>query len=51
MHRRVRINVAAHSPMLDPILDEFGRELAKIQFNPPTMPFISNRDWHLDYSR
>ncbi len=40
--RRVRINVAAHSPMLDPILDEFGRELAKIHFNPPTMPFISN---------
>ncbi|MAT96289.1 MAG: hypothetical protein CL608_04030 [Anaerolineaceae bacterium] len=40
--RRVRINVAAHSPMLEPILDEFGRELAKIQFNPPTMPFISN---------
>ena len=41
-YRRVRINVAAHSPMLDPILDEFGCELAKIQFNPPTMPFISN---------
>lgn len=40
--RRVRINVAAHSPMLEPILDEFGRELAQIQFNPPTMPFISN---------
>ena len=40
--RRVRINVAAHSPMLEPILDEFGRELAKIQFNSPTMPFISN---------
>ncbi|WP_420643165.1 SDR family NAD(P)-dependent oxidoreductase [Candidatus Leptofilum sp.] len=41
-YRRVRINVAAHSPMLEPILDEFGRELAKIQFNPPMMPFISN---------
>ncbi len=40
--RRVRINVAAHSPMLEPILVEFGRELAKIQFNPPTLPFISN---------
>ena len=38
----VRINVAAHSPMLEPILDEFGRELAKIQFNSPMMPFISN---------
>ncbi|MEZ4593251.1 MAG: SDR family NAD(P)-dependent oxidoreductase [Chloroflexota bacterium] len=45
--RRVRINVAAHSPMLEPILAEFGRELAKIQFNPPTIPFISNLsgDW------
>lgn len=45
--RRVRINVAAHSPMLEPILVEFGRELAKIQFHPPTMPFISNLsgDW------
>ncbi|MCA9916753.1 MAG: SDR family NAD(P)-dependent oxidoreductase [Anaerolineales bacterium] len=40
--RRVRINVAAHSPMLEPILAEFGCELAKIQFNPPTIPFISN---------
>ena len=45
--RRVRINVAAHSPMLEPILVEFGRELAKIQFQPPTLPFISNLsgDW------
>ena len=39
---RVRINVAAHSPMLEPVLDEFGRELAKIEFNPPTLPYVSN---------
>jgi acyl transferase domain-containing protein len=40
--KRVRIKVAAHSPMLDAILDEFGQFLSRIRFNPPQMPFISN---------
>ena len=45
--RRVHINVAAHSTMVEPILDEFRAELQRITFNPPTRPFISNLtgDW------
>ena len=45
--RRVKIDVAAHSPMLDPILEEFGQRLSKIQFNPPQQPYVSNvtGDW------
>lgn len=41
--RRIKIDVAAHSQMLEPILEEFGRRLAtKIRFNQPTLRFISN---------
>ncbi len=39
---RVRINVAAHSPMLEPILAEFGAFLRGITMRAPTLPFISN---------
>jgi acyl transferase domain-containing protein/thioesterase domain-containing protein/acyl carrier protein len=39
---RVRINVAAHSPMLDPILAEFGAFLRGVAMRAPTIPFISN---------
>jgi acyl transferase domain-containing protein/thioesterase domain-containing protein len=41
-YRRIKIAVAAHSPMLEPMLAEFGQRLAAIRFNPPTIPFISN---------
>jgi acyl transferase domain-containing protein len=39
---RIRINVAAHSMMLEPILAEFGAFLQKLQLRAPTMPFVSN---------
>jgi acyl transferase domain-containing protein/thioesterase domain-containing protein/acyl carrier protein len=39
---RVRINVAAHSPMLEPILAEFHAFLRGISMRAPTIPFISN---------
>jgi amino acid adenylation domain-containing protein len=40
---RVRIAVAAHSPMVDPILDDFGTFLrSEISFRPPKIPFVSN---------
>ena len=42
-HRRIRIDVAAHSSMLDPILVRFGDYLRSIRLNEPTIPFISNR--------
>lgn len=39
---RIKINVAAHSPMLDPILDTFKSRLQQVTMNPPMMPYISN---------
>jgi thioesterase domain-containing protein/NAD(P)-dependent dehydrogenase (short-subunit alcohol dehydrogenase family)/acyl carrier protein len=44
---RVRINVAAHSSMLEPILKEFGAFFQRIAMKAPTLPFVSNLsgDW------
>lgn len=39
---RVHIAVAAHSSMLEPILDEFERFCRTINFKPPTIPYVSN---------
>src|SRR5262249_36064976 len=39
---RVRINVAAHSHMLDPILADFEQFCRTIHFKAPTIPFVSN---------
>jgi acyl transferase domain-containing protein/thioesterase domain-containing protein/aryl carrier-like protein len=39
---RVHINVAAHSAMVDPILNEFERFCRTIAFKRPQIPFISN---------
>jgi acyl transferase domain-containing protein len=41
-HRRLLIDVAAHSPMVTPILDEFARFVESVQLNAPVIPFISN---------
>lgn len=41
-HRRILIDVAAHSPMVTPILDEFTRFVETLQLNAPVIPFISN---------
>lgn len=40
--RRVKIEIAAHSRMLDPILREFGDYLRGIELSPPQIPFASN---------
>ena len=40
--RRIHINVAAHSAMLEPILKEFGDFLKKVKFSAPQLPFVSN---------
>ncbi|MEY4581579.1 MAG: hypothetical protein RL701_6282, partial [Pseudomonadota bacterium] len=39
---RIRIDVAAHSALLDPILDEFRTLCRSIAFQPPQVPFASN---------
>lgn len=40
--RRIHINVAAHSAMLEPILAEFGAFFANIRMSAPQLPFVSN---------
>mgnify|MGYP002621976710 CR=1 FL=1 len=40
--RRIRIDVAAHSSMLDPILEEFRAGLQTRAFSPPKRKVISN---------
>jgi phthiocerol/phenolphthiocerol synthesis type-I polyketide synthase E len=39
--RRLRTSHAFHSPMMEPIMDEFAAAVARIELNPPRIPFIS----------
>lgn len=39
---RVHIAVAAHSSMLEPLLQEFGAFFQRISMQPPSLPLISN---------
>lgn len=41
--QRIAINIAAHSRMLEPILDRFRDHLRQIALHPPQIPVISNR--------
>jgi len=41
--QRVAINVAGHSRLFDPILDEFRAFIRGLDLKKPTIPFISNR--------
>lgn len=41
--QRVRLNVGAHSKVLDPVLPEFRAYLESITLSPPTVPWVSNR--------
>ena len=41
--KRIRINIAAHSRMLEGILQPFGDYLRSVTLNPPEIPFVSNR--------
>ncbi len=40
--RRVQIDVASHSPLVEPILEPFLRCLDRLQLGPPQIPFLSN---------
>ena len=40
--KKIHISVAAHSPQIEPILEEFKVFLEKIEFKTPTIPFVSN---------
>ncbi|HFA51232.1 MAG TPA: amino acid adenylation domain-containing protein [Bacteroidetes bacterium] len=38
----IHISVPAHSPLIEPILDEFKKYLQTVDFQKPKLPFISN---------
>ena len=38
----IPLSAAAHSSLLDPILDEFASEVRTVRLNPPEMPYLSN---------
>jgi phthiocerol/phenolphthiocerol synthesis type-I polyketide synthase E len=40
--RRVQIDVASHSPLVEPILEPFLRFLDRLELRPPQIPFLSN---------
>lgn len=40
--RRLHTSHAFHSPMMEPILDEFRDRVAQVRRNAPQLPFISN---------
>jgi len=39
----LRVSHAFHSPLVEPVLDEFEREVSKIAFLPPQVPLVSSR--------
>jgi amino acid adenylation domain-containing protein len=41
-HRRLRTSRAFHSPMMEPILEPFGEELARVRLAAPRLPYLSN---------
>ncbi|MCP4664371.1 MAG: amino acid adenylation domain-containing protein, partial [bacterium] len=40
--RLLRVGVAGHSQRMDPIVDPFVEEVAKIRLRPPQIPYVSN---------
>jgi len=42
----LRVSHAFHSALMDPILDAFSREVAKVRLQPPAIPLISNVSGH-----
>jgi phthiocerol/phenolphthiocerol synthesis type-I polyketide synthase E len=41
LHRRLHVSCAAHSEMMDPILNDFRKELEKTIFSVPSMRYVS----------
>jgi amino acid adenylation domain-containing protein len=40
--RRIHIDVAAHSSLVEQILDKFTKIVAGLRLNPPSIPYLSN---------
>ncbi|WP_232837131.1 type I polyketide synthase [Lentzea terrae] len=43
-HKRLRVSHAFHSPLMEPMLDEFREAIAGIQFNEPKIPISATGD-------
>ncbi|MEE8523392.1 MAG: amino acid adenylation domain-containing protein, partial [Thermoanaerobaculia bacterium] len=45
--QRLKTSHAFHSPMMEPILEPFGRCLRQVELRPPSIPYLSNLtgDW------
>lgn len=42
LYRRLHISHAGHSSMMDPILEDFRKEVQKAKFREPVVPYVSN---------
>nr|AWW87423.1 type I polyketide synthase [Streptomyces sp.] len=40
--RKLKVSHAFHSPLMEPVLEEFRQAIAGLTFQPPTIPLISN---------
>ncbi|MGJ5892625.1 type I polyketide synthase [Streptomyces sp. V2] len=41
-HHRLRVPSAVHTPLLDPVLDEYRALVAGLSLKPPSVPYVSN---------